>query len=323
MAVRPGSEERTARWPPPLFVLTPGRSYSSVVVQMLGCHPDLYAFPELVLFGSETLDAWLDATPTDPRDRELRMSGVLRALAEVRFGGQSGEGVEAARAHLETLRGRPTAAVLDELLEAVAPRIGIEKSPSSSVSPASLQRVLRWYPGARFLHLVRHPVANCESLLEVWNKLGDRLVVVPERLIPFHLIYVHRTISAFLSRLPESRWRRVRGEDVLSDPEGTLVPVLEWLGVRVDDEALAALRHPERSPYARPGPDGARGGNAPKFQRDPKLRPPRRPPSLELPAGWPVTPLWREELVDLGERLGYSEEEQISVPSSDRLRSSR
>jgi hypothetical protein len=124
------------------------------------------------------------------------------------------------------------------------------------------------------------------------------------------VIYVHRTISAFLSGLPESRWRRVRA------------PVLEWLGVRVDNEGLAALRHPERSPYARPGPDGARGGNAPKFQRDPGLRPPRRPRSLELRDDWPVTPLWREELVKLGERLGYSGEEQTSYPPSHSLRSS-
>jgi hypothetical protein len=156
----------------------------------------------------------------------------------------------------------------------------------------------------------------------VWDKHDDGFVVVPERLIPFDMIYVHRTISAFLSGLPESRWRFVRGEDILADPEATLAPVLAWLGVRVDDEALAALRHPERSPYARPGPDGAKGGNSPKFQRDPRLRPPRRPPSPELPADWPVTPLWREELVELGERLGYSEERTLLLPSRP-LRSSR
>src|SRR5262245_49712148 len=117
--------ERPRPAPPPLFVLSAARSYSSVVVQMLGCHPDLYAFPELVLFGHETVDAWLDVAPHDEGYRKARTSGTLRALAELRFGGQTPEGVEAALAHLETLRGQPTRVVLDELLAAVAPRVGV------------------------------------------------------------------------------------------------------------------------------------------------------------------------------------------------------
>jgi hypothetical protein len=291
--------------PPPLFVLSPGRSYSSVVVQMLGRHPELYAFPELVLFCHETIGAWLKVAPDDERYRESRTSGVLRSLAEVRFGGQTAERIEAARAYLETLRDRPSAVVLDELLQAVAPRVGVEKSPGTVTSSVFLQRVLRWYPDARFLHLVRHPVANCESQLEVWTRVGDPFVGSPERWVPHRLLYVHGTIMRFLSHLPASRWRRVRGEDVLRDTAGTLAPVLDWLGVGVGDQALDQLRHPERSPYARPGPDGAKGGNDPKFQDDPTLRPPRLPASLELREDWSVTPLWREELVRLGRRLGY------------------
>jgi hypothetical protein len=293
--------ERPYATPPPLFVLTTARSYSSVVVQMLGCHPDLYAFPELVLFGHETVDAWLDVAPHDAAYRKARTSGTIRALAELRFGGQTQEGVEAARTHLESLRGQPTRVILDELLAAVAPRAGVEKSPVTVTSPAFLQRVLRWYPDARFVHLVRHPVATCESQIEVWTEDNG----LAERLVPHRVVYVHRTTMQFLSQLPASQWRRVRAEDVLSDPAGTFASVLDWLCLRNDDQALEQLRHPERSPYAHPGPDGASGGNDPGFQEDPNLRPPRLPDSLELREDLSVTPLWREELAQLGRRLGY------------------
>jgi hypothetical protein len=44
------------------------------------------------------------------------------------------------------------------------------------------------------------------------------------------------------------------------------------LDVRTDEEAIEAMKHPERSPYACFGPVNARFGNNPGFQREPALR---------------------------------------------------
>jgi hypothetical protein len=44
------------------------------------------------------------------------------------------------------------------------------------------------------------------------------------------------------------------------------------LDVRADEEAIEAMKHPERSPYACFGPVNARFGNNPGFQRAPTLR---------------------------------------------------
>ena len=41
----------------PLFILCPGRSFSSVVASMIGQHPDAYGLPELNLFLGPTLGA--------------------------------------------------------------------------------------------------------------------------------------------------------------------------------------------------------------------------------------------------------------------------
>src|SRR5579862_6331286 len=40
---------------PPVLLLCPPRSFSSVVGAMLGQHPELYGFPELSLFAADTL----------------------------------------------------------------------------------------------------------------------------------------------------------------------------------------------------------------------------------------------------------------------------
>jgi Sulfotransferase family len=290
---------------PPLFVLAPGRSYSSIVTQMLGCHPQLYAFPELRLFTSETVDQWQTAVPVDAPWSEAHVSGVLRAFAEVRFGGQTQAGVAAARRHVESLRGQPAPVLMDELLAAVAPRIGVEKSPETAMVAGALQRLLRAYPQARFIHLLRHPIATCESLLAAWMSRYEPSLGDPERWVPFSVIAARRRIMQFLHRLPADRWRVVRGEDAVDRPIETLEPVLAWLGLRTDATALDALRHPERSPFARVGPDGARSGNDPRFQRHPTLRRARRPSSPALRGDWRVSPRWRDELEALGRELGY------------------
>jgi hypothetical protein len=74
-------------FPAPLFILAPARSYSSVVTQILGCHQQLYAFPELNLFRFQTVDEWLDARDSGMVFHRSLQGGVLRAYAELRFGG--------------------------------------------------------------------------------------------------------------------------------------------------------------------------------------------------------------------------------------------
>ena len=50
---------------------------------------------------------------------------------------------------------------------------------------------------------------------------------------------------------------RVRGEDLLGEPDTYLRKIAEWLGLRTDEEAIEAMKHPEQSPYACIGPENA------------------------------------------------------------------
>jgi hypothetical protein len=81
------------------------------------------------------------------------------------------------------------------------------------------------------------------------------------------------------------------------------------LGIRQDGEALETMMHPERSPYARPGPRGATRGNDPNFLENPKLDHDRlariREPLLEGDLSWRAGAFDRN-VVRLAKQLGYS-----------------
>ncbi len=83
---------------------------------------------------------------------------------------------------------------------------------------------------------------------------------------------IHKRIVRFLDTLPSGQWMRIKGEDLLSEPEVYLPQIAGWMGLRTDAEAVDAMMHPENSPYACPGPWPARGGNDRKFTHSPKLR---------------------------------------------------
>jgi Sulfotransferase family len=289
-------------------VLSPARSNSSVVTAMLGEHPELCGFPELALFRKETVGELLADPPgwTGPAAR-LRMAGVLRALAEHHDGAQSMETVAAAERWVEERASWSVADLLDHLLEAAAPRTGIEKSPESSSREEYLTRMTAAYPRARYLHLSRHPVPTVASMHRVWHDRGY-WNVDPTLFHHFCLgvwYHQHRRIDELIRQLPPSRGLQVRSEDVLNDPAATLPRICDWLGIDSGPEALGRMIHPERSPYAAEGPAGAVGGWDHGFLREPGLRRAELPGPLDLPAGWVVEPWLMLASRALASDLGY------------------
>ena len=108
--------------------------------------------------------------------------------------------------------------------------------------------------------------------------------------------------------LPPDRVLRVRSEDVLNSPAESLPSICRWLGLDYGDDEIEAMRHPERSPYARTGPQGAAGGWDHDFMLDPSLRRTQLPATLDLPARWNVDPWLELASRRLANRLGYGAE---------------
>ena len=305
----------------PVFILAAPRSFSSVVCAMLGQHPELHGLPESHLFGDDTMDGWWQRA--DGESYQMA-HGLVRAVAQICFGEQTERSVASAEAWLRRRRTETSGMVFEELARAVFPSTLVDKSPSTVYSIESMQRILRFFPEARFIHLVRHPRSYCDSVVKYMHLLATPAYRSRESLVednvapqwirdlahwPLHerddssvdpqggWYVLNGNVVEFLQSVPPGRWSTVRGEDLLRNPEEALRELLAWLGKRTEPDAIEPMFHPERSPYAHFGPRGARNGNDILFLERPTLRAPREPQrTLEGLA---------PEVVELARRLGY------------------
>jgi hypothetical protein len=292
----------------PVFVLAPARSHSSVVTTAIGQHPELHAFPELGLYRRATIGPILfDPPGWKGIPSAARRGGLLRALAHHNYGDQGHDAVLEAYHWLRCRRAWSGAHVYDYLLASVAPKIGVEKTPDNSNNDASLARLAVAYPRGRFLHLTRHPLTTQLSMHDAWSRLS--FWEVPPKL--FHQfcmaawLFHHERILRFTSSLTPEQTIRVRAEDILNHPRREMAAICRWLEIDSGSEAVTAMCHPERSPFASVGSQDAPYGNDPKFLRSPKMRRVEIPPSLDIPGDWVVDPWLLTATVELAHRLGY------------------
>ncbi|WP_457573337.1 sulfotransferase family protein [Desulfolithobacter sp.] len=300
---------------PPLFLLAPPRSYTSVINAMIGQHPQTFGLPELNLFNVEHLKDLWRRKPTDNVTQPKRRNGLLRAVAEIYGGEQTAATVLMANHWAAARQERSSGEVYRELADKLDPLIIVEKSPLYSLSLRYMRRILETFPDARFIHLVRHPVAQCKSVMKLndgifalWvNALEfqeDRAIIEPQ--IAWYNINI--TIMNFLDMVPEKNKMRLQGEKLMEQPVRYLRRICQWLEIRDDDKAIDEMMHPERSPFACFGPINALYGNDPNFLRGPSFRQHKpKPPPLEGPLPWRDDggQLYKE-VAELARSFGYS-----------------
>jgi Sulfotransferase family len=258
---------------------------------MLGQHPQMYGLPETHLFRAETVKE---------RQEQCEYAvfnmthGLLRAIAQIIFGEQTEANVRQAERWLKRRSHYTTGMILELLAQQVYPAMLVDKSPGTSRRMEFLERAYSMFPQARFLHLLRHPRGQCQSLANMIARGAQRLpsqhrwhewIAAIDPQISWYNINMN--ICEFLETVPEEQQFWVRGEDVLREPNRMLRQIARWLGLRTDDAAIEEMKHPERSPFACFGPPNARNGNDPGFLEDPVLRPDTAEPlSLEGPLPW-------------------------------------
>ena len=279
----------------PLFLLAPPRSYTSLVNAMLGQHPQAFGLPEMCLFNVDTLvDLWKGSKTEIAENGSMVRHGLLRAVAEIYCGEQRATTVNMALAWASRREEWETGRVFQEIVAKLHPLVAVEKSPSYTMSVKRMQAMHRAFPDARFLHLVRHPVAQCKSLMAINDgafslkvegfELGEDYALL-EPQIAWHDLNLN--ILDFLDEVPPERQMRMRGEDIMADPRRHLAEIARWAGLRDDDEAVDAMMHPEQSPFACFGPINALFGNDPNFLAGPTFRPHTpKVPALDKPVPW-------------------------------------
>jgi hypothetical protein len=237
---------------------------------MLGQHPECYGLPELNLFVADDLaGAWRWMERLMPHGQD----GLLRVLAEIEEGEQTQASVDRARVWVGQHGAWTPRQVLTHIQERVGPKLLVEKSPATVFNSRALQRMREAFPNADYLHLIRHPYSTGRSLSSLaeqsaeWNGRLSRLQMDTEEL----WLRTHKNIINFASALPIGQCMRIKSESMLSNPWLYLPQIAEWLGISTAADAIEAMMHPERSPYARPGPNQAMYGNDPDFIHNPVL----------------------------------------------------
>jgi hypothetical protein len=310
----------------PLIVLGPARSYTTVVTAMLGQHPEMYAFPETHLLMTRTIAEWSVLVG------EFYSHGLLRLVAELIAGVQTEAAIRLARLWLMRRLSRPSAWVFCELAERISPRTPIEKSPLMVRNIRSLVLAHGTFPDAHFLHLTRHPVSYGFSILKFVDQMLTSLrldgrfaseMLLRSPISPFmchtsagvpvvdpQTVWYreHSNILAFLAHVPRLQQMRVRGEDLLTNPDLVLRQISGWLGLRSDRDAIHLMKHPEKWAFASVGPRNAVFGSDPDFCRDPVLRPRRRGhEGLDDPLPWRADNTGiNQEVRRLAEQFGYA-----------------
>ncbi|MFW6692177.1 sulfotransferase family protein [Streptomyces sp. MAR4 CNX-425] len=304
--VQPGRPERRTH-PEPVFVLAPPRSFSTVAVALLAGHPQVYGFPELLVFANATVgDLVGDGTEKErypEKFRRGRMSGVCRAIAEVHEGVQTEDAVVRAHTWLTHRAGWPMHRVLAHLLEAVSPLVGAEKSPDTVGTEAAFARCLSHYPDARYLHLTRHPVTTQRSMHEQLPEPANRTARVVGAATSWYLS--HSRIRDRLAALPAGQWMRVRGEDLLREPEALLPAVLDWLDLDKSEAVIARMLRTEGWRFTGFGASGQLYGGDHTFLAHPRLRPVPDPGPVRFDPAWGLPEEMVRRMSRLAAELGY------------------
>lgn len=317
--------------PAPIFVLAPPRSYTSLFSASLGQHPELYGLPELNLFQASTgEDFWsgkeLNGSVRSPFWATMR-HGLLRTIAQLYAGEQTIDSIQMAERWIKQRQDAPVGQIYRELAERVAPLRLVEKSPGYLRHREYLDRLLAAFPEACFIHLIRHPLGQCQSTLK--TRGGPQALFLlssidysqAQPILDPQILWhdAHIQIQRFLSSVPFERQCRVIGEDFLANPDEVLGKVCHWLEISAAPEAIAAMKHPEASPYSCEGPANARLGNDINFLRSPRLEP-GRPMKLSLdePLPWrPDGAAFHPRVRALAGVFGYKSSEGCLPPVTD------
>lgn len=310
MTDSPGDEQLGPTGQPrdPVLMLAPPRSYSTVSLAMLAGHPQLYGFPEMLVFTAPTVGEILKGVgrPANAAWIEFGNVGIFRAVAQIHEVSQSSAAVERAMDWLQAHSDWESVALMNHLLRLVHPKTGLEKSPDTVRSERALNACLQAYPQSMYLHLTRHPVGTVQSMQKNWARLlsPEMSKQMRSRVCLMSWYTCHLRIVKALLDLPGDQWMRVRAEDLLREPRVWLPRVLDRLSLRHDNITIERMMQTDKWQFAQYNP-GAEGGGDYSFMRNPALRPVPAPAAeLDSPS-WEISHEVRRRITLLARYLGY------------------
>ena len=280
------AEHEAPRADPMLFILSPPRSGSTLLRVMLAGHSRLFSPQELYLgcfSDMATYDRHLGGTV-------LNM-GVIATIAELlsRTGSWN--------LYVQWTQGAvPTAEVYSFFSARLGGRTLVDKSPLFFPPQAVIRRLASLFPRARFVHLVRHPVASISSYVRerFHGIFPETRGIDPYDCGEWVWTRVQEGILEIEAELGPGRMHRLYFEDLARDPEQALRRLCPSLGLPFEPALL--------TPYS--GHRMVAGGfqvGDPNFARYTSIR-------AEKADAWRDEALphgLRDETLAVAERLGY------------------
>jgi len=248
----------TSKNPSAIFVLTAGRSGSTLLRVMLAGHPQLFAPPELVLLGYETL---AERETALRGESSIWREGVLKALTQLHDWSpsqaeawltalaQQGGTVQELYHHLQ-----------QTLADAPTPRILVEKTPQDTLNVEILRRAELLFDQPRYIHLTRHPYGAIRSFVEA--RLDQLMYALMPTLYggtghggtghgaagahkfstaalgEAAWLISQQNILAFLQNVPAERQHRLQFETLVRQPRQTMAEVCSFLGIDFAESML-------------------------------------------------------------------------------------
>jgi tetratricopeptide (TPR) repeat protein len=210
-AIHRESGVRGAQPEPAVFVIGMPRSGTSLSEQILASHP--------AVFGAGELTYW--------------------DVARARFDAPAGTSPTGGSAHAAALpeeRLAQLAAGFHERLASLAPdatRV-IDKMPANFMNVGLIHAAL---PGARILHMQRHPTDTCLSIYFQYFANSHPYANDLETLVHYYGQY-RRIVAHWRSILPAANWLDVPYEGLVADQEGWTRRMLDFLDLPWDPRCL-------------------------------------------------------------------------------------
>lgn len=302
----------------PIFVLGAPRSGTTWLQQLLGSHPEVASPQESHLFPSfirplnrewERQLQRLHDVASDllagrtPRDRLIGLPTILTGM------------------EFDQLLREMTSSIFSVALDMKpGARVVVEKTPGNS---RLVPLIVRLFPEACFIHIIRNPYSVTASLLAAAGGWGVRWA--PSSAVKAAQVWRSYYEGALAARTA-SQYHEVRYEELCCDPCPTLIKAFAACGITVSsEEATCILESVERTLEQEPHavPSLLVGGQARLALGDVAPREPtgfRRSPTNARG----LSPMQRfqvcEELGDVLEELGYGDNEGwAAVPKWRRL----
>ena len=228
-------QKNSKKNPPAIFILAPPRSGTTLLRVMLAGHPDLFAAAELQLLGFNTLQERKQAYSGKYK---LWREGTVRAIMEIKS--CDADQATAIMSEFED-RNLTTQAFFAELQEWLGDKMLVDKSPSYGLDKLSLEKAEQDFDQPLYIHLVRHPYAMVNSFVRYHMEQVLYLREQPftsKQLGELVWLLTHKNIVEFLEGIPQSRYFRIRFEDMVKDPAAVMGTLCQTLGLSYHENLI-------------------------------------------------------------------------------------